>query len=56
MNEAYNLDCMEYLKTVPDKFFDLAVVDPPYGGGARERERERRIAGRSRRIQRSSRW
>lgn len=22
---------MEYMKTVPDKFFDLAVVDPPYG-------------------------
>ena len=42
MNEAYNIDCMEYMKTVPDKFFDLAVVDPPYGGGAeRERERER---------------
>ena len=41
MNVAYNLDCMEYLKTVPDKYFDLAVVDPPYGGGSRERERER---------------
>ena len=22
---------MEYMKTCPDKFFDLAVVDPPYG-------------------------
>lgn len=40
-NIAYNIDCMEYLKTVPDKYFDLAVVDPPYGGGSRERERER---------------
>ena len=51
MNEAYNIDCMEYMKTVPDKFFDLAVVDPPYGGGAereRERERERRAARRMR--------
>lgn len=28
---AYNMDCMEYMKSVPDKFFDLAVVDPPYG-------------------------
>ena len=26
-----NVDCMEYMKTLPDKFFDLAVVDPPYG-------------------------
>ena len=30
-SETYNMDCMEYMKTVPDKFFDLAVVDPPYG-------------------------
>lgn len=22
---------MEYMKTIPDKFFDLGVVDPPYG-------------------------
>lgn len=32
---ALNVDCMEYMKTVPDKYFDLAVVDPPYGGGAK---------------------
>ena len=25
------MDCMAYMKTIPDKFFDLAVVDPPYG-------------------------
>ena len=36
MNEARNIDCMEYMKTVPDKYFDLAVVDPPYGGGLTE--------------------
>ncbi len=24
-------DCMEGMKTYPDKYFDLAVVDPPYG-------------------------
>jgi len=29
--ELLNVDCMEYMKTVPDKFFDLAIVDPPYG-------------------------
>ena len=28
-----NVDCMEYMKTLPDKFFDLAIVDPPYGIG-----------------------
>ena len=28
-----NCDCMEYMATVPDKYFDLAIVDPPYGIG-----------------------
>jgi len=27
----YNADCMEYMATLPDKAFDLAIVDPPYG-------------------------
>lgn len=27
---AYNMDCMEYMRSLPDKAFDLAVVDPPY--------------------------
>lgn len=27
----YNADCMEHLKDFPDGFFDLAIVDPPYG-------------------------
>lgn len=31
MNVAYNVDCMEYMRTLPEKAFDLAVVDPPYG-------------------------
>lgn len=31
MNVAYNVDCMEYMRTLQDKAFDLAVVDPPYG-------------------------
>lgn len=30
-SETYNCDCMEYMRAVPDGFFDLAVVDPPYG-------------------------
>lgn len=49
-NHAYNVDCMELMAQVPDKFFDLAVVDPPYGGGCSqnvqaERERERELHG-----------
>jgi DNA modification methylase len=26
-------DCMNILPSIPDKFFDLAIVDPPYGWG-----------------------
>lgn len=29
----YNTDCMEGMKQFPDGFFDLAIVDPPYGIG-----------------------
>ena len=27
----YNMDCMEGMLQFPDKYFDLAIVDPPYG-------------------------
>ncbi len=37
MNVAYNMDCMEGMKQYPDKFFDLAVVDPPYFSGPEKR-------------------
>lgn len=30
---AYNMDCMNYMRTLDDGAFDLAVVDPPYGSG-----------------------
>jgi site-specific DNA-methyltransferase (adenine-specific) len=31
--QLLNIDCMEYMATLPDKAFDLAIVDPPYGIG-----------------------
>ncbi len=30
MIELLNCDCIEYMKGVPGKFFELAIVDPPY--------------------------
>lgn len=27
----YNADCMDIMRAMPDKAFDLAIVDPPYG-------------------------
>lgn len=34
LNKLYNCDCMELMAQIPDKYFELAIVDPPYGGGA----------------------
>jgi len=31
ISETYNEDCIELMKRYPDNYFDLAVVDPPYG-------------------------
>ena len=33
-SEVYLMDCIEGMKHYPDKYFDLAIVDPPYGIGA----------------------
>ena len=29
--KLYNCDCMDLLKQTPDKYYSLALVDPPYG-------------------------
>lgn len=29
----YNMDCMNGMSKFPDEYFDLAIVDPPYGIG-----------------------
>jgi len=31
MNKIHNIDCLEFMKQVPDKYFDLVLTDPPYG-------------------------
>ena len=33
ISEVYNMDCISGMKQYPDKYFDLAIVDPPYGIG-----------------------
>lgn len=30
VSQVFNMDCMDGMKQYPDKYFDLAVVDPPY--------------------------
>lgn len=34
ISEVYNMDCIAGMKEYPEKYFDLAIVDPPYGIGA----------------------
>ena len=31
LNHLYLMDCMDGMAQFPDKYFDLAIVDPPYG-------------------------
>lgn len=33
VSEVYNEDCLVGMQRFPDNHFDLAIVDPPYGGG-----------------------
>ena len=30
-SEVFNMDCLEYMRSLPDKHFDLCIADPPYG-------------------------
>ena len=66
MNVAYNIDCMTYMATLPDKAFELAIVDPPYGIGAdkaqnaaaeqREKARGKSKAGRGWKRYKDTNW
>jgi len=39
----FHADCMEIMKQYPDKYFDLAIVDPPYGIGYSGRDEKKTI-------------
>lgn len=41
----YNMDCMQGMKEFPDNYFDLAIVDPPYGGGGAGADRRDSVSG-----------
>jgi site-specific DNA-methyltransferase (adenine-specific) len=44
-SEVFNDDCIQVMKRYPDKFFDLAVVDPPYGIGVDGQKEDKRLNG-----------
>lgn len=33
ISEVLNVDCLEYMRSLTDKHFDLCIADPPYGIG-----------------------
>ncbi|GHV18247.1 methyltransferase [Clostridia bacterium] len=39
LNRLYNADCMDGMREFPDRFFDLAIVDVPYGINAGDYKR-----------------
>jgi site-specific DNA-methyltransferase (adenine-specific) len=40
-----NVDCMELMSQYPDKYFDLAIVDPPYGIDLTRQQKEMNDSG-----------
>lgn len=42
ISDIYLMDCVEGMKEYPDKYFDLAIVDPPYGIGFDNKIRDKK--------------
>ena len=42
MINLHNIDCMEYMADKPDNYYDLAIVDPPYGLGLKFSTKEQK--------------
>ena len=40
LNTAYNGDCLDFMRLLPDKCIDLVLTDPPYGIGESGKKRE----------------
>lgn len=48
VSDVYAMGCVEGMKHYPDKYFDLAIVDPPYGIGEDGRKSQsRRVSSKS---------
>ncbi len=46
--QVFNMDCMDYMQSIPDGYFELAIVDPPYGIGFGEFNRTNKASNRER--------
>ncbi|MBR4656564.1 MAG: hypothetical protein IKO68_08375 [Oscillospiraceae bacterium] len=45
MTQAKLIDCLEYMRGLPDLAFDLAICDPPYGGVTQGGYMQNKISG-----------
>ena len=39
LSETYNIDCMDFMHSIPDGYFDLCIADPPYGISVTDRHK-----------------
>ena len=53
LNKIYNEDCYQALKKIPDNYFELAIVDPPYGIGASEMQMG---SGKNKKYKKGKKW
>ena len=61
MNQIHNMDCLEFMKQVPDNYFDLVLTDPPYGINmanlmAKEGGKQTGVAAAKRKIYKCGDW
>jgi site-specific DNA-methyltransferase (adenine-specific) len=56
MIDLKHIDCMEFLKTLEDNAFDLAIVDPPYGIGESNKKQRTRKKHVNRVIHKAKEW
>jgi site-specific DNA-methyltransferase (adenine-specific) len=53
-SDVMNTDCLEYMRSLPDKAFQLAIADPPYGDAGQGFTGEERFGGRFERYRKKS--
>ena len=56
MIELHNIDCMQYLATLDDNAFDLAIVDPPYGIGEGKKTKRTRKKHNNKIVHKNKDW
>ncbi len=50
------MDCVEYMKLIDNNFFDLAIVDPPYGLSKKSTEGSGKLKGRALNVGHINTW